>query len=137
MVKIFLREGDDALSLTLCLSGLHLVGFLPVNARVITHVLPVIFLTAKHILYEFIAEVFGHAHYTTRLCCRELLWTQTSRLAPLKSLLLRETRIFRVSQDPGSPMIAVGVGHSIQTTAVLLPGVSMDVLERLCIMWSG
>jgi CheY-like chemotaxis protein len=58
---------------------------------------PVIFLTAKHILYEFIAEVFGHAHLTTRLCCRELLWTQTCRLAPLKSLLLRETRIFKVS----------------------------------------
>jgi hypothetical protein len=137
MVKVFLREGDDVLSLALGLPALHLVGFLPVNARVITHVLPVIFLSAKHILYEFIAEVFRHAHHASRLSCGQLLWTQTGRLAPLKSLLLRETRIFKVSQDPGSSMIAAGVGHSIQGTAELLPGISMDVLEGVSIMWSG
>ena len=69
MVKVFLRERDNALSLALSLSALHPVGLLPVYARVITHVLPLIFLSAKHVLNEFIAEVIGHAHHTTRLCC--------------------------------------------------------------------
>lgn len=54
MVKVFLREGDDVLSLSLGLPALHLVGFLPVNARVITHILTLYFLSAKHVLNEFI-----------------------------------------------------------------------------------
>jgi hypothetical protein len=54
MVKVFLRERDYALSLTLSLPALYLVGFPPVNARVITHILTLYFLSAKHVLNEFI-----------------------------------------------------------------------------------